>query len=109
MGPFVKFTTILYLYRNKIIRALKIEIPAELLDAFQQQYAICSYRERIFCANKLRKRLGDPALAELAISAIRSFRHDEWKSRETQPPVNSAHAEEEPLPSQAYIMSNQAT
>jgi cytidine deaminase len=71
-----------------------------------------SYRDRIAYANDVRRLLGDDALATLAISAIRAFRADEWERRSTQIASDLAeghvpdgkHAEEAPLPSQAYII-----
>lgn len=37
-----------------------------------------SYKDRIAYANEVRSRLGDDSLAALAVSAIRTFREEEW-------------------------------
>jgi deoxycytidylate deaminase len=70
-----------------------------------------SYRTRIAYANEVRRSFGNEALASLAISAIRSFRAAERRSRQegalpkSDPQVPSSETDEEaPLPNQAYIL-----
>jgi hypothetical protein len=62
------------------------------------QSIVSSYKERIAFANMLRAELGDVALAAVAISAIRSFRREEWQRR------GKILDEANPLPNQAYII-----
>jgi deoxycytidylate deaminase len=94
---------------TRLMRAVKIKIPAESFDALlPEQSLVRSYQERIAYANAIRGSLGDFALAALAISAIRSFRSDEWQRRiasgEQSHTDNRLHLEEEPIPNQAYII-----
>jgi cytidine deaminase len=112
------------------LTSLMKEIPTG--KSIKDSPYIKSYQDRIAYANEVRGRLGDEALAALAISAIRSFRAEEWERRNlelaTVPGENiegpsareqgSAHTltpspaslpaskrlEEVPLPGQAYIV-----
>lgn len=74
--------------------------PTDL--SLPEQSLIGSYLQRIAYANAIRRELGDFALAAIAISAIRSFRRDEWIRRTADD--TPAPDEEEPLPNQAYII-----
>jgi deoxycytidylate deaminase len=77
-----------------------VTIPME--DSTNQpppdQSYVSHYRERIAFANAVRAALGDVALAAIAISAIRSFRVEEWQRRER------SFGETDPVPNQAYIV-----
>jgi cytidine deaminase len=72
-----------------------------------------SYKQRIAFANAVRGRLGNEALAALAISALRAFRAEERARRASKSelevdaktaPFSDEQDEEAPLPSQAYIV-----
>ncbi|MBX9863376.1 MAG: deoxycytidylate deaminase [Hyphomicrobium sp.] len=70
---------------------------------------IKSYEEKIAYANAVRARLGDDALAALAIGGIRKFRAEEWLRRQphsemAQGQDNGKDPREIPLPNQAYII-----
>ncbi len=73
---------------------------------------IQSIKDRIEYANEIRRHLGDHALAALAISAIRTFRAEEWGRKIADSPtanrapvrVEGKSKEETPLPAQAYIL-----
>jgi cytidine deaminase len=66
-------------------------------SSVDQSY-VCRYRDRISYANAIRAEIGDVALAAIAVSAIGSFRLEEWQRREKE------FTEADPLPSQAYII-----
>ncbi len=86
------------LMRDMTLRALPVSggaMPPE------QSY-IDSYRERISFANAIRREYGDFALSALAISAIRTFRGQEWRRRSIS--GGPCRTEEDPLPGQAYII-----
>jgi deoxycytidylate deaminase len=94
---------------TKIMRAVQVDIPQPSdNDLSPEQSYISTYKERISYANAVRGVLGDFALSALAISAIRSFRREEWKRRALERPdqffASRLHDEEEPLPNQAYII-----
>jgi len=97
------------------------EVPIERKIASKPH--IQSYKDRIAYANEVRNKLGDDALAALAISAIRAFRATEWAKRRTsgggsrpakteavlsenanQISIDRGQYEEIPLPRQAYII-----
>jgi deoxycytidylate deaminase len=94
---------------TRLMRDVKVEVlhPTDN-NLPPQQSRIASYQERILYANAVRSALGDFALSALAVSAVRSFRREEWKRRVVtsldQPADDELHGEEEPLPKQAYII-----
>jgi cytidine deaminase len=79
----------------------EVALPLEVVDA---PY-IASVRNRIAYANAVRGKLGDDALAALAISAIRTFR-EETRSSSYQlgTPGDMMNPDEAPLPAYAYII-----
>lgn len=94
-------------YRAFLFRLtrLMVEVPTGL--ALSEGPYVASYKSRIAYANAICNRLGQDAMAALAISAIRSARVDLWKERteqylETLP--EGVHPQETPIPSQAYII-----
>jgi cytidine deaminase len=99
---------------TQLMREIGIEAPEMPFDASLPEGSfIRSYRERIAYANKIRGVLHcDFALASLAISAIRAFRLGERQRRldekvsleEIPSEEASPEPEEEPIPSQAYII-----
>ena len=68
-----------YEVRGFRLTSLMKDIPVGL-DVADTPY-VKSYKDRIAYANEVRNRLGDAALAALAISAIRTYRADEWRRR----------------------------
>ncbi|HEY8162610.1 MAG TPA: anti-phage dCTP deaminase [Methylocystis sp.] len=88
------------------LTTLMKEIPTGLSTSGSTY--ILSYRERIAYANAICTRLGNEALAGLAISAIRATRADLWEKRskaEQEAHLCPGKAKEEtPLPNQAYII-----
>ena len=104
-------------YRTQEFRVtgLMREVPTGLSIA-ESPY-IQSYKDRIAYANSMRAKLGDDALAALAVSAIRSFRAEEWERRGQSSSTKSheknelpnivpsgRNLEEIPLPGQAYVV-----
>ena len=92
-------------YESKIVKltSLMKEIPISL--PLGDAPYIESIKNRIAYANEVRKKLGDDALAALAISAIRSFREEEWKVKLAPEIINKMqNPEETPLPRYAYIV-----
>lgn len=91
-----------------LMRELPIGLP---LDAGTH---VASFQQRIAYANAVRERLGDEAMAALAISALRAFRAEERTRRRAarggtgseadDAPAADEQDEEAPLPSQAYII-----
>jgi deoxycytidylate deaminase len=70
--------------------------------------SIAAYKDRIAYANAVRRRLGKDSLAALAISAIRTFRGEQWRRKSPQKFYDESQllteAEETPLPAMAYII-----
>lgn len=94
-------------YASSPLRITKLmrEIPIATPVSSSSSKSIDSYKERISYANEVRNKLGDTALAELAISAIRTIRADEWGKQEIEVGGSSSKApEESPLPRHAYII-----
>lgn len=97
-------------YEARTIQLTKLMREVPLGISLDPSQAIESYRARIRYANEVRRRLGNEALASMAISAIRSFRAEEWARRKTETPVAqdpitaTKEDEETPLPNQAYII-----
>jgi deoxycytidylate deaminase len=96
---------------TQLMREISIEAPnIPSNDSLPEGSFVRSYRDRIAHANKIRTVLGDFALAALAISAIRSFRLEERQRRIDERtslderPSEEEALEEEPIPSQAYII-----
>ena len=95
-----------------LMREIGIEAPVTPSDdSLPEGSFVRSYRDRIAHANKIREVLGDFALSALAVSAIRSFRLEERRRRiDEKPPLDGRPSEEEealeeePIPSQAYII-----
>ncbi len=83
-----------------LMRDIEVKVSsAESTERSQpDQSYVSMYRERIAYANTLRAALGHEALAAIAISAIRSFRVQEWQRRKT------SFGETDPLPGQAYLI-----
>jgi cytidine deaminase len=91
-------------YQVHTLRLTKLmqEINVDL--SLAESPYIKSFKDRIAYANKIREKLGDEALAALAISAIRSFRDDWHKEKSTKDDPRGKKAEEVPVPGQAYII-----
>jgi deoxycytidylate deaminase len=94
-------------YRTSLFRVTSLmrEVPTGL--SISSDSYVLSYKSRIAYANAICARLGEDALAAMAISAIQAARPDIWKSQYERglsqlPP--EALAEETPVPSQAYII-----
>lgn len=91
-----------------LMQELPIGLP---LDAGTH---VASFQQRIAYANAVCERLGDEAMAALAISALRAFRAEERTRRRAarggtgseadDAPAADEQDEEAPLPSQAYII-----
>jgi deoxycytidylate deaminase len=83
-----------------LMRAVGITMPMEhpAGQSPSDHSYVSDYRERIAFANAVRAALSDVALAAIAISAIRSFRVEEWQRRE------ESFGETDPVPNQAYII-----
>jgi hypothetical protein len=81
------------------------EVPTGL--SISSDSHIASYKSRIAYANAICARLGEDALAAMAVSAIRESRIGLWKelSEKCDPQLpQGAKAEETPVPSRAYII-----
>jgi cytidine deaminase len=96
-------------YRVHTLRltALMREVPTDI--QLKETSFVERYTSRIEYANEVRYKLGNEALASLAISAIRAFRAQEWERRASAHNIseatNAGEKEEEiPLPSQAYVL-----
>lgn len=92
-------------YESKLFKltSLMTEVPIELPLA-RTPY-IESIKDRIKYANEIRNKLGDDALAAMAVSAIRTFREQEWENKTTSDSSSEiCHPEEKPLPNYAYIV-----
>ena len=97
---------------TRLMREIGIESPpSPSTDPLPDGSFVRSYRDRIAHANRIRAVLGDFALAALAVSAIRSFRLEERQRRSDERASPDEHMsdeeealEEEPIPSQAYII-----
>jgi hypothetical protein len=94
-------------YRASLFRVTSRmrEVPTGL--SISSDPYVLSYKSRTAYANAFCARLGEDALAAMAISAIRAARPDIWKSQYERglpqlPP--EAFVEETPVPSQAYII-----
>ena len=91
-------------YRAHILRLTKLMQEIKLDFPLDGSPYIKSFKDRIAYANEIREKLGDEALAALAISAIRSFR-DEWHvAAGTKDDPRGKKKEEIPVPGQAYII-----
>lgn len=89
------------------LTSLMREVPTKI--EIKESPYIRSFKDRIRYANKVRKLLGDEALAAMAVSAIRNFRADEHKKNTSKLKSKTkkrtkANLEEIPLPAQAYII-----
>lgn len=88
------------------LTSLMKEVPTGL--SLSATTYVKSYKERIAYANAVCKRLGNEALAEMAISAIRATRAALWDSRPNEEQdgrlCDGANKQETPFPSQAYII-----
>lgn len=83
---------------TKLMQEIGLDLP------LAENPYIQSFKDRIAYANEIREKLGDEALAALAISAIRSFR-DAWhKQKGAADDSRGKKAEEIPVPGQAYII-----
>ncbi len=97
-----------YIARQFRLTELMKEVPTSI--TLKETPYVKSYRTRIAYANEVRRKLGNEALAVLAISAIRSFRADERRtansaaSGDALEPSTDETDEEAPLPNQAYIL-----
>jgi deoxycytidylate deaminase len=100
-----------YQARRFRLTDLMKEIPTSVV--LKESPYVESYKTRIAYANEIRSKLGNEALAALAISAIRSFRASERQRRHadaaTPNDPREKHSsdetdEEAPLPAQAYIL-----
>ena len=94
-------------YTTRLFRvtSLMTEIPTKV--SLHANSFVNTYKSRIAYANAICKRLGQDALAAMAISAIRAARVDLWKERADQGLdglAEKAIPEETPVPSQAYII-----
>ncbi len=93
---------------TRLMKDVSVEVPDDVrLSMLQDESHVRSYQERIAYANAIRSKLGDAALAAIAISAIRSTRANEWQRREAAgiPRTDTGmQPEEDPIPSQAYII-----
>jgi deoxycytidylate deaminase len=88
------------------LTSLMREIPVGLpLDATPH---IESYKQRIAYANAVRQKLGNDAMAAMAISAIRSFRKEQNATPNSSETENTGdgdiHIEETTIPNKAYII-----
>lgn len=85
------------------LTALMMEVALPL-EVAENPY-VCSVKNRIAYANAVRAKLGDDALAALAISAIRTFREEERRiNTRIDAPGDMMNPEETPLPGYAYIL-----
>ena len=95
-------------YATNLIRltSLMKEVPTSI--SLPAASYVASYRHRIAYANDVRRRLGDDAMAAMAISAIRSHRAQEWNLKTAEERRDglgkSGHAEETPLASHACMI-----
>lgn len=91
-------------YESRLIRltALMTEVPTEL--PLSTAPYIQSVKDRIAYANEVRNKLGDDALAALAVSAIRTFRDEQWRMQSVERTEDKKRPEETPIPSQSYII-----
>ena len=78
------------------------EIPLSL--SIRDEPYIESFRDRIRYANEVRARLGDSALAALAISAIRASRRAHWKEKLSPGDFAASDPDESPVPKRAYVI-----
>jgi hypothetical protein len=77
-------------YTTEHFKLTDLMLELELDKPPSKNGSVESYRERIAYANAVRKKLGNEALAALAISAIRSFRNSCWAERsKDEPPARS--------------------
>ena len=91
---------------TELMREIPINFPR------QDQHHIASFKERISYANEVRRRLGNDALAALAVSAIRAFRSEERGSQRQSLSEGASEDcdnldetdEETPIPARAYII-----
>lgn len=91
---------------TQLMREIPVNFP------LQDQHHIASFKERIAYANEVRRRLGNDALAALAVSAIRTFRSEERGGQKQSLPENTPEDrdnpdetdEETPIPGRAYII-----
>jgi deoxycytidylate deaminase len=98
-------------YEPKVLRLTELMKEVHVARLRDATHYLEVVQQKIDYANE-RLRLGDEALAALAISAIRSYRAEEWKRREEEArskgvevvrPDDTA-VEETPLPHQAYLL-----
>lgn len=92
-------------YESRLFRltALMTEVPTGL--PLSSATYIQSIKDRIAYANDVRNKLGDDALAALAVSAIRTFRGEQWRMQELVDRAGDKKMPEEtPLPNQSYII-----
>lgn len=99
-------------YEPKVLRLTELMKEVDVNRPRDATHYLEIVQQKIDYANEVRLRLGDEALAALAISAIRSYRAGEWKRREEEARLNGVElvrpddtaAEETPLPHQAYLL-----
>lgn len=95
-------------YEPIVFRLTKLmeDVPTKIKLTDSPSF-VGGYREKIAYANEVRKLLGDDALAALAVSAIRSYRSNEWNrlraSGDKTVPDEQAQ-EGVALPNRAYIV-----
>ena len=98
-------------YRSYVLRLTKlmreVEVPKDHFSSTLPEGShVRSYQERIAYANAICAKIGDHALAALAVSAIRTFRAQQRAglTDDSSSSGQSTHVEEAPIPKQAYII-----
>lgn len=91
-------------YDVRTIRLTSVmkEIPVGI--TVRDEPYIESFKDRILYANEVRRRLGDAALAALAISAIRTSRREHWQSNLSATDFAASQPEQTPVPKRAYLI-----
>jgi cytidine deaminase len=94
-------------YKAGLFRLTRLMKDVPTGVPLSEEPRVASYKSRIAYANAICKRLGQDAMAAIAISAIRSARASLWKDRFEQGLEGltaEAIPEETPVPSQAYVI-----
>jgi cytidine deaminase len=99
-------------YEPTVLRITKLMKEVDVGKPTNATHYIDTYQQKIDYANEVRRKFGDESLAALAISAIRSYRAEEWARREkdaaergiTLSRPQDQEFEETPLPNQVYIL-----
>ena len=96
-------------YDAQEFRVTDLMLDVDVGKSITSSGSVESYKQRIEYANEVRKKLGNEALAALAISAIRAFRTQRWEDlRNSAPPgpqqPSGTSDEETPLAAQAYVI-----